>query len=255
MKRNMSLCLSFSPHKREGVDELQDKWPWHFGQSPDRRHKNKPCKDDLQTLIRPKRNLNGEQTGVKWGEKCWVCAVGYFLDDFDCSSVIRVRVCLMFALLAQSRGLVFLPAVYMQTGSIFHRKHNENHRKGKLAWNGWGKMMTQLRMKLYTNQSLEQTQHLSDWQCGQVCIQGKWTKVDWLRLTIVLCGSLISQRWARTSAGSPGQAPGYGLYDSGGLTAQCRRCVWMCMCVCVGGAVCQDSFCAAIKTKSHTYRF
>lgn len=36
-----------------------------------------------------------------------------------------------------------------------------------------------------------------------------------MRLTIVIHGSLISQRWARTSVGSPGWAPGYGLYRLG----------------------------------------
>lgn len=62
----------------------------------------------------------------------------YFREDFDYSPVITVRVyrpenptpCLFL----QSGGLVFHPAVYMlQTGSVFHRKHNENHRKIKPA--------------------------------------------------------------------------------------------------------------------------
>lgn len=47
---------------------------------------------------------------------------------------------------------------------------------------------------------------LTAW-AGVVVQQGKSG-----RLTIVLSGSLISQRWARTSVGSPGWAPGYGLY-------------------------------------------
>lgn len=73
----------------------------------------------------------------------------FFLEDFDCSSVISVRVRRpekkkkkkkssrsMFVLTIW-KGLVFQPAVYtlLQTGSIFffHRKRDGNHRKIKPA--------------------------------------------------------------------------------------------------------------------------
>lgn len=46
------------------------------------RHKNKPCKDNLQTLIRPKHNFNGEQTGAEYRRKK-MCLV---LDRMDITS-------------------------------------------------------------------------------------------------------------------------------------------------------------------------
>lgn len=67
-------------------------------------HKNKPCKDNLQTLIRPKNNFNGEQTGAEYRKKSvWFWAGWIFpwrlwlLDCDNCESAqawkILFRVC------------------------------------------------------------------------------------------------------------------------------------------------------------------
>lgn len=82
-------------------------------------------------------SMENKQEQGKEKKKCvWFGQDGYFLEGFDCLTVITVRErrpeksCLYL----QSGGLVFQPAVYtLQKGSVFHRKHEGSHRKVKPA--------------------------------------------------------------------------------------------------------------------------